>query len=121
MLNGLTLRILRWYKWLRFKDIVQGFRKLKKRVEKKIEWNGMVCRIRKLNSLEQYRMECNEWNDLSKHGVKKLKGHFVIIKNRRIKLKYWQKIETSLEFSLIFKTKYTYKIQLKFKDFLGII
>ena len=33
--NGLTLRISRWYKWLRFKDIVQGFGKLKKMVEKK--------------------------------------------------------------------------------------
>ena len=36
--NGLTLQILRWYKWLRFKDIVWGFGKLKKIVEKiKIE------------------------------------------------------------------------------------
>ena len=33
------LRISTWYKWLRFKDIVQGFGKLKKMVEKK--WNGM--------------------------------------------------------------------------------
>ena len=32
--NGLTLQILRWYKWLRFKDIVQEFGKLKKMVEK---------------------------------------------------------------------------------------
>ena len=39
MLNCLTLRISRWYKWLRFKDIVYGFGKLKKMVEKK--WNGM--------------------------------------------------------------------------------
>ena len=31
--NGLTLQILRWYKWLRFKDI-QEFGKLKKIVEK---------------------------------------------------------------------------------------
>ena len=40
--NSLTLQILRWYKWLRFKDIVQGFRKLKKMVEKSgMEWNGL--------------------------------------------------------------------------------
>ena len=26
----------------------------------------MVYKIRKLNGLEQYRMEWNEWNDLSK-------------------------------------------------------
>ena len=64
MLNGLTLRILRWYKWLIFKDIVQGFGKLKK-----MEWNGIVYRIRKLNGLEQYAMEWNEWNCLPKHGV----------------------------------------------------
>ena len=32
--NGLTLQILRWYKWLRLKDIVWGFGKLKKIVEK---------------------------------------------------------------------------------------
>ena len=32
--NGLTLQISRWYKWLRFKDIVQGFGKLEKMVEK---------------------------------------------------------------------------------------
>ena len=32
--NDLTLQILRWYKWLRFKDIIQGFEKLKKMVEK---------------------------------------------------------------------------------------
>ena len=38
--NGLTLQILRWYKWLRFKDIVQGFGKLKNMVEKSgMEWN----------------------------------------------------------------------------------
>ena len=37
--NGLILQISRWYKWLRFKDIVQGFGKLKKMIEKK--WNGM--------------------------------------------------------------------------------
>ena len=40
--NGLTLQISRWYKWLRFKDIVLGFRKLKKMVEKiRMEWNGL--------------------------------------------------------------------------------
>ena len=39
MFNGLTLRISKWYKWLKFKDIVQGFGKLKKMVEKK--WNGL--------------------------------------------------------------------------------
>ena len=32
--NGLTLQISRWYKWLRFKDIVQRFGKLKTMVEK---------------------------------------------------------------------------------------
>ena len=37
--NGLTLQISRWYKLLRFKDIVQGFRKLKKWVKK----NEMEC------------------------------------------------------------------------------
>ena len=40
--NGLTLQISRWYKWLRFKDIVQGFGKLKK-----LKWNGIVWRIEK--------------------------------------------------------------------------
>ena len=40
--NGLILQISRWYKWLRFKDIVQGFGKLKKIVEKSgMEWNGL--------------------------------------------------------------------------------
>ena len=40
--NSLTLQILRWYKWLRFKDIVYGFRKLKKMVEKiRMEWNSL--------------------------------------------------------------------------------
>ena len=40
--NGLTLQISRWYKWLRFKDIVQGFGKLKKMVEKiEMEWYGL--------------------------------------------------------------------------------
>ena len=41
--NSLTLEISRWYKWLRFKNIVQGFGKLKKMVEK----SGMVWRIEK--------------------------------------------------------------------------
>ena len=42
--NGLILQISRWYKWLRFKDIVQGFGKLKKMIEKseKMKWNRMV-------------------------------------------------------------------------------
>ena len=31
---NIYLQISRWYKWLRFKDIVQGFEKLKKMVEK---------------------------------------------------------------------------------------
>ena len=36
--NGLILQISRWYKWLRFKDIVQGFEELKKWLKKnKIE------------------------------------------------------------------------------------
>ena len=40
--NGLTLQISWWYKQLRFKDIVQGFGKLKKIVEKiGMEWNGL--------------------------------------------------------------------------------
>ena len=40
--NDLTLQILRWYKWLRFKDIVWGFGKLKKIIEKsEMEWNGL--------------------------------------------------------------------------------
>ena len=39
--NGLTLQISMWYKWLRFKDIIQGFGKLKKMVEKiGMELNG---------------------------------------------------------------------------------
>ena len=51
--NGLTLQILRWYKWLRFKDIVQGFGKLKKIVEKSgMEQNGMVWRIEKSEKIE---------------------------------------------------------------------
>ena len=29
----------------------------------------MVCRIRKLNGLEQYGMKWNEWNGLPKHEV----------------------------------------------------
>ena len=55
MLNSLTLRISKWYKWLRFKDIVQEFEKLKK----KIEWNRMECRIRKV---EKKKMV--EWNGI---------------------------------------------------------
>ena len=39
MLNGLNLRISRWYKWLRFEYIVQRFGKLKKMVER--NWNEM--------------------------------------------------------------------------------
>ena len=40
--NGLTLQISRWYKWLRFKDIVYEFEKLKKMIEKSgMEWNGL--------------------------------------------------------------------------------
>ena len=27
-----------------------------------MKWNGMVCKIRKLNGLEQYRMEWDEWD-----------------------------------------------------------
>ena len=37
--NYLTLLISKWYELLRFKDIVQGFEKLKKIVEKK--WVGL--------------------------------------------------------------------------------
>ena len=40
--NSLILQILRWYKWLRFKNIVQGFEKLKKMIEKsEIKWNDL--------------------------------------------------------------------------------
>ena len=40
--NNLTLQISRWYKWLRFKDIIQGFGKLKKIVKKiRIEYNSL--------------------------------------------------------------------------------
>ena len=40
--NSLTLQISRWYKWLRFKDIVYEFGKLKKMVEKiRMEYNGL--------------------------------------------------------------------------------
>ena len=49
--NDLTLQILRWYKWLRFKDIVWEFGKLKKWL-KKVEWNGMVWRIEKGEKME---------------------------------------------------------------------
>ena len=53
MLNGLTLRILRWYKWLIFKDIVQGFGKLKKMVEKSgMEWFGGLKKVKKWNRME---------------------------------------------------------------------
>ena len=55
--NGLTLQILRWYKWLRFKDIVQGFGNLKKWL-KKVECNGMVWRIEKSEKIE--------WNEMSR-------------------------------------------------------
>ena len=34
----------------------------------------MVCKIRKLNGLEQFRMKWNGQDDLPKHGVKKLKS-----------------------------------------------
>ena len=56
--NGLTLQISRWYKWLRFKDIIQGFEKLKKKWLKKLEWNGMVWRIEK--------SEKTEWNGMGR-------------------------------------------------------
>ena len=36
--NSLTFQISKQYKWSRFKDIVQGFGKLKKQL-KKLEWN----------------------------------------------------------------------------------
>ena len=45
-----------WYKWLRFKDIVQGFGKLKKMVEK----NGMVWRIEKSEKMK--------WNGMGEMG-----------------------------------------------------
>ena len=32
-----------------------------------MEWNGIICRIRKLNGLKQYKIEWNEWDDLLKH------------------------------------------------------
>ena len=34
-----------------------------------MEWNGMVCKIRKLNGLEQYGMEWDRWDGFPKHGV----------------------------------------------------
>ena len=49
--NGLTLLILKWYEWLRFKDIVQGFGKLEKML-----WNGMVQRIKTVEKNEKNRM-----------------------------------------------------------------
>ena len=40
--NYLTLQISKLYKQLRFKDIVQGFGKLKNMVEKSgMKWNGL--------------------------------------------------------------------------------
>ena len=64
MLNGLTLRISRQYKWLRFKDIVQGFGKLKKRLKKNgMEYNGLQDQ-----KIEQFGIVWNEWNGLPKHG-----------------------------------------------------
>ena len=45
--NNLILQILRWYKQLRFKDIVQEFEKLKKIIEKsEMELNGFEDRKR---------------------------------------------------------------------------
>ena len=35
-----------------------------------MEWNGMICKIRKLNGLEQYGMEWDGWDNFPKHGVK---------------------------------------------------
>ena len=58
--NGLTLQISRWDKWLRFKDIVQRFGKLKK-----LEWNGIVLRIEKSE-----KMEWNGQNGWGKPGLK---------------------------------------------------
>ena len=51
MLNSLTLKILSWYKQ-RFKDIVQGFETLIKWL-KKMKWNEMNCRIRKVKKNEK--------------------------------------------------------------------
>ena len=48
--NGLTLQILRWYKQLRFKDIVQEFKKLKKKwlqKQNKIKWFGGLKKVKK--------------------------------------------------------------------------
>ena len=54
--NSLTLQISRWYKWLRFKDIVQGFGKLKKMIEKiEMEWND-------LEDWKKWKNEM-EWNE----------------------------------------------------------
>ena len=51
--NGLTLQISKWYKWLRFKDIVQGFGKLKKIVEKSgMKWFGGLKNVKKWNGME---------------------------------------------------------------------
>ena len=66
--NSLTLQILRWYKWLRFKDIVQGFRKLKKKVEKKQNGLEQFVEFKKQNGLEQYEMEWDGWDDFPKHS-----------------------------------------------------
>ena len=34
-----------------------------------MEWNGIVCKIRKLNGLEQYGMEWDGWDGFPKHGL----------------------------------------------------
>ena len=59
MQNGLTLQISMWYKQLRFKDIVQGFGKLKKWLKKK--WNGMswIVGLGKLKKIKKNRIEWN--------------------------------------------------------------
>ena len=32
-----------------------------------MEWNGMVCKIRKLNGLEQHGMKWDGWDGFPKH------------------------------------------------------
>ena len=36
-----------------------------------MKWNGMVCKIRKLNGLEQYGMKWDGWDGFTKYGVRK--------------------------------------------------
>ena len=44
-----------------------------------MEWNGMVCKIRKLNGFEQYGMEWDGWDGFPKHSVNSLKMIWKIV------------------------------------------